>query len=204
MTSFMSEHTVEFYVVPRLREILERSYPSALPIYFWRSREGSRSSRAAFPDVRGRLCALFARRPKFPTPTHVTLKVNAEVFDDAARLQGMGIPTFVGMPEVVSFLGLGGEFRCVWFSLQATEGEQPDFYFVSAAPPEPDARVRGPLAEEEIRDIVRDECREISWAEAVECMSELRTGEGAFYGRFLFGPSYKPVYFFMPDGDRSR
>jgi len=198
MTSFMSEHTTEFYVVPRFRAIIEKRFSSALPMYFWSSREGT--ARDAHVGVQGRLCALFARRPKDPTPTHVIMKVNAEVFDDAVRLRKLGIPTFVGMPEVVSFLELAGEFECAWFSLRATEDAQSDFYFTSAAPVEPDFRVRGPLNEEEICGIVQDECRDVTWAEAVGCMSEVR--RSAAPGRFIFGPSYKPVYFFIPGRHR--
>ena len=78
------------------------------------------------------------------------------------------------------------------------EGVQPDFYFSSAVPVEPDARVRGPLHEEHICGIAHDECLSMSWGEAVECMSEVRTRSASF-GRFLFGTSYKPVYFFIPE-----
>lgn len=200
MTSFMSEHTTEFYVVPRFRAIIEKRFSPALPMYFWSSREGT--ARAANAGVHGRLCALFARRPKDPTPSHVTMKVNAEVFDDAFYLRKLGVPAFVGMPEVVSFLDLAGEFSCTWFSLRATDETQSDFYFISSAPVEPDTRIHGPLDEEQICRIVDDECRDLTWAEAVGCMSEAR--RSAAPGRFIFGPSYKPVYFFIPGCDRKR
>ena len=36
----------------------------------------------------------FERRPKYPTDMTVTMKVNAEVLDDAARLRTSGDPNF--------------------------------------------------------------------------------------------------------------
>ena len=100
------------------------------------------------------------------------------------------------MPEVASFLELAGEFRCIWFSIHSEEGLQLDYFYTSGAPVETDARVRGPLSEEQICGIARNESRQMSWENAVEAMSEVRAAAtGHFYGRFLFGPNYKPVIF---------
>lgn len=129
------------------------------------------------------------------------MKVNAEVFDDAARMRAMGIPPFVGMPLVSSFIELAHDFDCIWFSLEATEGTQPDFYFPSAAQASSDCRVRGPLGDRDICQIVGDEGRVMSWDEAIDRMSDVRAARDAFYGRLSFGPKYKPVYFFIPVTD---
>lgn len=130
------------------------------------------------------------------------MKINAEVFEDAARMRAMGIPTFVGVPLVSSFFDLARDFDCAWFFIQAREGAQPDFYFVSSTPANPDSRVRGPLGEEHICQIVGNEGRVMSWQEAFDRMSDVRAARNAFYGRFVFGPNYKPVYFLIPDTGR--
>jgi hypothetical protein len=129
------------------------------------------------------------------------MKVNAEVFDDGARMRAMGIPPFVGLPLVSSFIELARDFDCIWFSLEATEGTQPDFYFPSAAPVSSDCRVRGPLGDRDICQIVGDDGRVMSWGEAIDRMSDVRAARGVSYGRFPLGRKYKPVYFFIPVTD---
>jgi hypothetical protein len=41
MTSFMSEHTAEFYLVPHFRDLLGAGYPHVLPFFYWKTREGN-------------------------------------------------------------------------------------------------------------------------------------------------------------------
>lgn len=131
------------------------------------------------------------------------MKVNAEVLDDSARLQSMGIPTFAGVPVVRSFLELAGDFECRWFAIHAAEGMQSDSYFSSAVDVSMDDRVQGPLDQDCICQIIRDQGRVLEWGDAIERMSEIRAVRNALYGRLLFGPNYKPVYFFIPDGPRN-
>lgn len=204
MASFLSEHTVEYYIVPRFRKILETKFAFALPIYFWSTREGSQFSLIANAPLQGRLCAVFARRPKFHASMHANMKINAEVFDEAARLRALGIPTFAGMPEISSMLDLAGNFKCLWFSIRGMDEVPSDLYLTTDTTTDPDDRVLGPLNQEQICDLVWDRCNEMSWKDAVNCMREIRTSSKASYSRFVFGATYKPVYFFIFDERHSK
>ena len=62
--SFMSEHTVEYALVPKMIGILAPQFPRVIPIYFWATREGSRISRLCDVSGKVRVIAVFPRRPQ--------------------------------------------------------------------------------------------------------------------------------------------
>lgn len=84
-TSYLSEHTIEFYLVPRFRQVLAAHVKSTVALYFWASREGSTATRSVCSAERVRLAAVYPRRPKLTADRKTTvMKVNAELFRSAA------------------------------------------------------------------------------------------------------------------------
>jgi hypothetical protein len=45
MSSFISERTVEFYLVPRFKDLLGTRRSFVLPFFYWKTREGGILSR---------------------------------------------------------------------------------------------------------------------------------------------------------------
>jgi len=120
MSSFMSEHTAEFYLVPRLCDILRTRFSHVLPFFFWSTREGnSTAARTDMPDGFN-VCALFARRPKI-AGEQLAMTINREVHQTASALSMIDIPTFAGVPLVRSLWDMRHTNEIAWFHLQAAE-----------------------------------------------------------------------------------
>ncbi len=63
-TSFISEHTAEFALVPALKLILQKKYDYVTPIFPWMARECSNISTIIHKGDKFRVAGLYPRRPK--------------------------------------------------------------------------------------------------------------------------------------------
>jgi hypothetical protein len=198
--SFISEHTVEFYLVPRFQNVLSAQYSRSLPFFFSGTREGNSNSRKSDSPGSVRLCALFPRRPKLNNEGHVVMKVNEEVLSMAAELNQAGTPSFLGIPIVHSLFELAQQFNCLWFSPGMTPQSQSDFEVeceAAIALPRTVA-LRGPCSGAEVCQLIEAGSRTRSWQEAIETIRNVQSRANPRRGyRFPFGPAYKPVYFLL-------
>ena len=194
--SFMSEHTVEFYLVPRFIAILNTRFPYVLPFFFWSTREGNATSRRAEPAHPVRVCALFPRRPKLGETGNVLMKVNLELYDIASELSDAGIPVFAGIPLVSSLIQLAQTFECNWYCLTDSENKSADREVECDSAVElVEATLRGPLRHHEVVDIVEARSQPTTWQIMIETLRYIRNREALDGYHFRFGPVYKPVYF---------
>lgn len=192
--SFMSEHTVEFYLVPRFMTILSSRFSSVLPFFFWSTREGNATSRRALMPESVRVCALFARRPKLGDGGKVLMKVNQELFDMARDLSEAGVPVFAGIPVVSSLLQLAQKFECDWYCLASSQGMFADCEIECESRANlAGAALRGPLRRDEVVDTVEDRAKPATWQAMLETLRSTRSRQDRYH--FQFGPVYKPVYF---------
>lgn len=198
--SFISEHTAEFYLVPRFQKVLRSDFSTTLPFFFWSTREGNSNSRNSSTGESVRVCALFPRRPKLGGTCAVIMKVNKEVFEMAAELQQVGIPSFVGVPIVHSLFELVEDFDCLWFYLRARDQFQAEWEVEcegSMALP-CNGALRGPCRSKEVCQIIETQSQTRSWQDTIEMIRYARNrGEQTRSYRFPFGPVYKPVYFLV-------
>lgn len=198
--SFISEHTAEFYLVPRFQSILRTQFSKTVPFFFWRTREGNSNSRFGNTDRSAGLCALFPRRPKLGENRSVIMKANEEVFGMAAKLREAGVPSFVGVPIVHSLFELAEGFDCLWFCLTATD----EFHAECEVECEGsvtlpcNGALRGPCRDREVCQIVETQSETRTWQDTIEMLRLVRNrGEQTRNYRFPFGPVYKPVYFLV-------
>lgn len=70
-SSFISEHTAEYIILPPLINAIEKKYSSVLPLFYWSSREGGSHGRDSLRFNNYKVIAVYPRRPK-------VLKVNSE------------------------------------------------------------------------------------------------------------------------------
>ena len=202
-TSYVSEHTVEFYLVPRFRKALARGFKSTIALYFWASREGSIAARSACPRGQMRVIAVYPRRPKLDPDRQTTaMKVNAELFCAAGEFRRLGVPVFAAFPLVGSLSDFAGDVDFLWFSIRCNGqggrmGFDVEIEIGEAMPDRPVSRLLdGPLSDEDICRTVMEESKPLHWGEVIEAINRVRRLESAgLQPRFPFGPVYKPVYF---------
>ncbi len=206
-TSFISEHSAEFALVPAAVRALSAADERVVPLYFWKSREGSSMGVRCGPEGSVRVAAMFARRPKVLSPDqdHVLVKLNDMLFAAASFLAEVGIPTFAGVPLASSMAALACHIRVAWLGLLPTVRDPSDVEIVINAesgrcedtlPP----FIQALPTDDELREFVAAHSERIPWRRAPDAMRGnpiLAPSVTAFVQRFrggFFGPSYKPVY----------
>jgi hypothetical protein len=200
MTSFLSEHTVEFYLVPRFRALLGARYAQALPFFYWKTREGGvLSRRDYFPDL-VTPCALFPRRPKV-RGEHLEMTVNEEVYLMSEYLAQARIPTFLGFPRVEALSELASDFQCLWFSPTSKVMQYTRHEIAPGNLPIESSSFIGPFQDEkDIHQYIEANAKPQTWPSLLDLLFEVHSNisqEGVIATRFRFGPPYKPVYFVM-------
>ena len=119
MIGFLSEHTAEFVLVPRLKSILVARFGVVTPVYFWKTREGSSLSNLIHKSELVRVLAMFPRRPKLKSPTEKAIwgKINRELFEYSRASFSAGIPAIAGLPLAHSLPELSENREPIWISL---------------------------------------------------------------------------------------
>ncbi|MEH3174239.1 hypothetical protein POW79_19805, partial [Enterobacter quasiroggenkampii] len=88
-TSYISEHSAEYYLVPALKAILQEQYSHIAPVFPWISREFSNISKHLHKDDWFHVLVMFPRRPKFNAydncEVYVTINRELEYFNNAGK-----------------------------------------------------------------------------------------------------------------------
>ena len=128
-TSFIGEHTVEFTIVPILKEILKQEYEFVTPIFPWMTREGASISRYLHQYEKFKVIGLYPRRPKITKhdKESIYLKINNQIIQGAKSGVTLGIPIIAGYPIVKNFWELGQTPRCLWIKLDFESNENFEF-----------------------------------------------------------------------------
>lgn len=197
VTSFISEHSAEYALVPQFINILTHGFSSITPIYFWTTREGSNIAKDNYKEKLVRIVALYARRPKIDkdNSSYILMTINHEIFNRADFLEKNGIPVFAGMPLVKTIEDYSLFSRCAWIYLSSISPRSDIKFLIN--------EIEG-ICTEEIIGIVRDRTIPMDWGQAVKIMKNNIYIEGNHinyhsFGRGLFGDRYKPVYFIIVD-----
>lgn len=186
--SFINERTAEYVLVPKLAGLLGASFESVVPVFYWKSREGSAASLRLHGNRGVRAIAMFARRPKTTTDDgSIYMKINEAVVQFAARAQAFGIPTVAAMPLA----------RTVW-DLPSSQTVLVDLASIRAETVLCVDDGHGPVAPLLTAGCLRkvaDTAIEAPWSSLTEAMSELcLAGERH---RWFPGAGYKPVHFLV-------
>lgn len=196
--SYVSEHTVEFYLVPEFTRVLAGAFDSILAFFYWASREGVGRERSIAPVKQVRLAAVFPRRPKRSVDGRQQfMKVNSEIFGYAAAFRRRGVPVFAGFPLVNSIFDFASAPRFSWFALvgQNENDIELPMPLKLEGPDALPASLRGPLMQDQVCQSVRDEATPLTWEEAISAIDHVRLEQKDDAGFWRFGPHYKPVYF---------
>lgn len=121
-SSFVSELTIEYLLIPALTKILKQQYTSVIPVFPWLTREGSKMSKNIHQDHEFRVIGLYPRRPKLDLNNQSTLyvKVKDDFFDGVETASKVNIPLIVGCPLIKSLWDLDNEPECLWIKVDGT------------------------------------------------------------------------------------
>lgn len=203
--SYVSEHTIEFYLVPWMRRTLAPIFPATLAFYYWALREGSTESRRAKCPGPIRLLAIYPRRPKSDSDTrNPIMKVNSELFASAAKLRSLGVPVFIAAPIIDSIFELANETNFLCYLLRGNDDEAGDMEIQMRTPMLADASanslVVGPLTGEDIRHITVTNTVPVQWERGIEMINEFRRMD-RIHNMWPFVRGYKPIYFALWDAN---
>jgi len=200
--SFISEHSAEYILVPKLVDMMEHYFSKVIPVYFWSTREGSAIARACRPLEKVRIIRVFARRPKINVPNQesIEVKFNQSLFENTDLTTSLGIPTFAGVPLASSILDLSFNTECAWFELK--EPEKDIVYELSL-----DAKIikkssisssiEGPIDEIQLIDKIATKSCPMEWHKALDNLRILRR---IMRRGFWFGAGgYRPFYILFFD-----
>lgn len=201
-TSFMSESTAAYALVPDLIAQLGMHFAHIVPVYFWSTREGARVGIESMGNRTVRVLGAYARRPKVihPGDDRILVKINDLIFSGAREGSRFGIPVLAGVPLVNSLADFSLGVRCSWFHIGGTSRTDTDCEFLlpvseQSAMPTLQQGILGPLTPAEIIEIAKSQCRELHWIEASEGMRSVKSPEGMFGG--FFGGGYRPFFLVM-------
>jgi hypothetical protein len=198
--SFISEHSLEYVVVPRICEVLRANYKVIVPIYYWATREGNTLSRELHGNMKLRILSVFPRRPKVEKIDSDVVygKINRSVMKFTEAANSFGIPTIFGFPLVKSFLDISNDCKCLF--LNVTKYEDGDIHFKVKK----EANSIDVVSEQKTIITMLDNAailaivskgRVLNWDDALLHMNDLRNINEE-YSRFWMS-QYKPVYILL-------
>jgi hypothetical protein len=198
-SSFMSEHTAEFVLIPKLIDILRRKFEVVIPIFPWATREGNNFSKMIHEKDKFRILGLYPRRPKLNLHDHKTLiKINREFFDGANEASKINIPMIAGCPLARNLWELNEDTKCIWIKLT---NRTKDYYIIEYNDEIlPELKI---LQNEEVLknnddllEFVIDKSKNQDFEFLIQAIRIIKSHG---YTRFMGIGSYKPVYFLLKD-----
>ncbi|MDT6919558.1 hypothetical protein [Pseudomonas atacamensis] len=185
-TSLMSEHSIEYCLVPRMLTLLKQHYEYVTPVYPAMMREFSKKSYDFQCDT-FRALALFPRRPKVTEvlSQEIYITINQELYSFEEFMRAKGIPTIAGCPVVSTIWELSSDPKIVWIDINHPSLDE---YLNNINLEKKSAAL---LNEEEI-------LRRLSMAQMLsleqlgDTVREFRRTYGAPH---IYGPKYKPIFF---------
>ncbi|MCA0992751.1 hypothetical protein [Pseudalkalibacillus hwajinpoensis] len=199
-TSFASERTLEYLLVPKLRALLSHEY-KVVPIYPWKQYEGNNSGKSSFNSISIKLFAFFPRRPKVKNPfsRDIEIKINYSLSITSKVLSEHNIPCIAGAPLISSLDELEESACMVLFNINGEE--LGDTYFLidktnSEIIEKMGSSLSQIISEDLLLDIIEG-CPSMQWDEALKVMDIAKKEARLFDFNKLYGPRYKPIYFVL-------
>lgn len=198
MVSFYTERTAEYALVPAFLDVLN-PLGKVAPIFFWKTREGNKTSKIIHDDDKVRVIAFFARRPKIDTKDRnfIEMKINYSLYEFSERAKNLNIPVFCGLPITTNIFELN-ESNCLWFHVES--GYDDEYVSVDIKNKKCSGSIVS-LKGQEIINIVNKKSVKMSWKEAVDTMGRLNENHSVlgYASRFINTTNYKPVYFLIKE-----
>lgn len=184
-TSFCSERTAEYVLVPELSSILSQWFDDVVPIFSYANREFTKLSQSIHMQDEFRVLALLPRRPKVEDGgNNVYLTFNYDLKKFVQVSEENNIPVLFGCPIASSFWELGKHNRCLWLSPSTLDSCQ---YFTSV-----NSLSSKMISQHELKKLIIASPI-ISFNELVLIAKEGRD----VLPKTHFGIRYRPIYFLL-------
>ncbi|QXO16994.1 hypothetical protein [Vibrio ostreae] len=182
-TSYISEHTAEYVLVPEMKSVLEQEFSVVLPIFPWLTREFSKVGKSTHGFSSFRVLALFPRRPKISN-SDIYLTINSELSACNQHAKMHGITVVAGCPIARNLRELASCRECVWLRIDSHYDYLKDVSKLGSM------RLTNADVLEEVL------CSPEQSMDSLEMF--IRSARDTLPVRF-FGARYKPVYFLVSD-----
>ncbi|MEE7596438.1 hypothetical protein [Acinetobacter baumannii] len=184
ITSYINEHTAEYYLVPTLMEILQKKYKHVSPIFPWVSREFNKLSRLIHKDDKFYVLIMFPRRPKlYNNEIYITFNEELERFFNIAKM--IKVPIILGCPLANNIWELS-ERKCLWVELEKVKNEG---YYIPVSYIEEEGLI---INEKDIYNLVEKSIA-FNFLDFYDFVRKLRENKK----HYIYGDIYKPVYFLI-------
>lgn len=187
-TSYTSEHSAEYSLVPALKKILHEEYSHVAPVFPWISREFSKLSRHLHKDDLFHVLVLFPRRPKFndqkTEEIYITINLELDVFKNAGEIKG--VPMIAGCPRAVDIWDLSNCQNYAWLDLTKNNHHE---YLIPISKAE---KKRYLLEKEDILALVRNSAI-FNFRDFEDFFRDAKRNQP----KRMYGSQYKPVYFLI-------
>ena len=198
--SFISEHSLEYIVVPSICEILRANYKRIVPIYYWATREGNTLSSELHDSLRVRILSVFPRRPKIESIYSDVIhgKINDSLLQFAKVAKSFGIPTIFCMPIIKSFLDISNDCKCLYFNV--SRYEEGDIHFrvkngVDGVEIDSEHKASITMLDSSAILTIMAEGKMLNWTEANLHLRQLRNVNVEH--SFFWMSQYRPVYILL-------
>lgn len=185
-TSLMSEHSVEYCLIPRMLTILEKCYKNVTPIFPAMMREFGKKS-YEHQNSYFRVLALFPRRPKIKNydQSGVYVTISHELLAFESFMSGVGITTIAGCPMARTIWDLSACPKIFWIDI--AHGSM-DKYLNRI---DCDSVLGAAVSEQDILKRL-SEARMFSLDSLGDAVRTYRAINGCAP---IYGPRYKPIFF---------
>jgi hypothetical protein len=196
--SFLSEHTCEFLMVPRITQYLEQFYPIVIPIYYWGSREGISISRGEMRIKSFRVMAFYPRRPKVTAidDADIEVKFNQHLFVRTNALIAAGIPVLAGVPLISNIYEARSNCECAWFRINKGGQEESFAVQLNAV-----TLISGSAVDQikltDFESLIDSQCKLLTGEEIVKIIRSFRSDFDSGFYTGIWGDTYKPIYFLI-------
>jgi hypothetical protein len=194
MSSFYSERTIEYILVPKLCDLIHKYKKNVVPLFFRQLREGTNLSSALFGNKKFQIIAMFARRGKLSNSNdYLHIKINHSVIKMFEKLNSIGIPVIFGSSNARSLIELSNS-QVNWFSIDKISYNNLDDIYLALDDKE------FAINENEIIKLI-DKSRLFEFEEMCFHLEELRKKEKSESRLPWFSRTwvYEPVYFLVFD-----
>ena len=202
-TSFISEHTAEYILVPRLTNILKQKFKVVIPIFPWMTREGSNISKSLHQNDKFKILGLYPRRPKIALldKENIYLKINEQIILGTRSGLTLGIPIIAGCPLARDFWELSKTPNCLWFRLNFKSNKNKEFQIKQTESLYLDMDLSKMVfqKENEILKYIIKNANLFDVDAAIEAFRKIKMDSMnlEYYSSFAFWGGYKPIYFLL-------
>ncbi|MBT3384683.1 MAG: hypothetical protein HN778_13185 [Prolixibacteraceae bacterium] len=199
-SSFISEHTAEYVLIPQLTDILKQKFEVVIPIYPWMTREGNNLSKSLHQQYKFRMVGFYPRRPKIGLKNHkMAIKINDEFLDGAKEASKINIPMLAGCPLARNLLELNNDVKCIWIKLTDKTRNIYDIEYIDETPVEYKVIQHEEVfnTKDNILDFIIEGSKELNFLNLIQAIQTIRQHSSTVY--FMGFGTYKPIYFLLKD-----